>query len=63
MTKDLPSINKKRRWIQANRKRSDKEIFKLFRDTFKSVSQNPGFVEAQDILTEEFGISEIFSHE
>ena len=59
----LPRIFEKRRVIQAKRRRSDAEIFRIFGDALSPVEGRPGYVESHWSIARELGLKELFSVE
>jgi GT2 family glycosyltransferase len=66
LVEHLPQLMKKRKEIQRQRRRSDKDIFELFRHPFKYPWTNEPFAgvhaQAQSNLMEAFGIIAMFKH-
>ncbi|MBN9376555.1 MAG: glycosyltransferase [Cellulomonas sp.] len=54
----LSSLEESRRDIQARRRRSDRELFPLFRDAFEPAYGMASYVKAHDELVDAFGIAE-----
>ena len=50
----------KRRVVQAARRRSDDDVVRLFRDSFKPSFPHPELKTSQDALVEAFGLRELF---
>ncbi len=59
---NLDYLFEKRNFIQSRRKRSDKEIFKLFRDPFNSQYDEEEYMQAMKNLIKIFKLDEIFSN-
>jgi GT2 family glycosyltransferase len=57
---NLPKFMDKRKEIQRRRKRSDKEVFKLFGDPFKSSCEDSDYKRTKAKLIHLFGIRDIF---
>ena len=57
----LPSLLVTRRDLQARRRRSDRELFPLFRETIEPAYGMPSYLAAHEVLVEAFGIEEHFS--
>ena len=51
-----PRLMEKRRWIQAHRRRSDAEVFRLFGRPLESSFFHGEYIAAQEMLTRAFGI-------
>ena len=58
-----PRLMKKRAWIQAHRRRSDSEIFRLFGQPLAPNFTEDEYLAAQSTLVEAFGIDQLFSQE
>jgi len=56
----LPKLLKKRKWIQAHRKRDDKAVFSYFGGQFLAVSPDPEYQQNQINLLESTGIYRLF---
>lgn len=56
----LPVLEKKRRWIQSHRKRSDAEVLKLFREPFWTAETTGDYADLQRALIETFGLDALF---
>jgi glycosyltransferase involved in cell wall biosynthesis len=57
----LPSLLQTRRELQARRRRSDRELFPLFRETIEPAYGMPDYLAAHEVLVEAFGIVEHFT--
>ena len=57
----LPSLLETRRELQATRRRSDRELFPLFRETIEPAYGMPSYLAAHEVLLEAFGIVEHFT--
>jgi hypothetical protein len=57
---NLPSLLETRRDLQARRRRSDRELFPLFREPIEPALGIPSYLEAHDALVDAFGIAELF---
>ena len=57
---NLDNLNKKREFVQANRKKTDAEIFSLFREPFKSLPETADFERLIKIVSGNFGVEDIF---
>jgi GT2 family glycosyltransferase/glycosyltransferase involved in cell wall biosynthesis len=57
----LPSLLVTRRELQAKRRRSDRELFPLFRETIEPAYGQPAYLAAHEVLLEAFGIVEHFT--
>lgn len=58
LVEQLPSIMETRRDLQARRRRSDRELFPLFREALEPAYGMPSYLAAHDSLVEAFGIAE-----
>ncbi len=56
----LPSLLETRRELQARRRRSDRELFPLFRQSIEPAYGMPDYLAAHEVLVEAFGIEEHF---
>jgi hypothetical protein len=56
----LPSLLESRRELQSRRRRSDRELFPLFRRALEPAMGIPGYLAAHQVLVEAFGIDEHF---
>lgn len=54
----LPGLMESRRDLQARRRRSDRELFPLFRESLEPAYGMPSYLAAHDALVEAFGIGE-----
>ena len=57
----LPSLIGSRRKLQATRRRSDRDLFPLFRESIEPAYGMPGYVAAHEVLLEAFAIVEHFT--
>ena len=57
----LPSLIESRRQLQAARRRSDRDLFPLFRESIEPAYGMPSYLAAHEALLEAFGIVEHFS--
>jgi len=57
----LPSLLKSRREIQGRRRRSDRELFPLFREAIEPAYGMPAYLAAHEVLVEAFDIAAHFS--
>ena len=57
----LPSLLTSRREIQGRRRRSDREMFPLFREAIEPAYGMPSYLAAHEVLIEAFGIVEHFT--
>lgn len=57
----LPSLLVSRRELQGRRRRSDRELFPLFRETIEPAYGMPSYLAAHEVLLEAFGIVEHFT--
>ncbi|NUU16801.1 glycosyltransferase [Cellulomonas humilata] len=57
----LPSLLVTRRELQGKRRRSDRELFPLFRETIEPAYGQPAYLAAHEVLLEAFGIVEHFT--
>lgn len=57
----LPSLLVSRRELQGRRRRSDRELFPLFRETIEPAYGMPSYLAAHEALLEAFGIVEHFT--
>jgi len=57
----LPSLLKSRRELQGLRRRSDRELFPLFREAIEPAYGMPSYLAAHEVLIEAFGIVEHFT--
>jgi len=57
----LPGLLVSRRDLQARRRRSDRDLFPLFRETIEPAYGMPSYLAAHEVLLEAFGIVEHFS--
>lgn len=60
LVSQLPSLLETRRELQARRRRSDRELFPLFRDPIEPALGIPSYVQAHDALVAGFGLEEVF---
>ncbi len=58
LVEQLPSVWATRRELQARRRRSDRELFPLFREPIEPAYGMPSYLAAHDALLESFGIVE-----
>lgn len=56
----LPTLLETRRELQARRRRSDRELFPLFRESIEPAYGMPDYLAAHEVLIEAFGIEEHF---
>lgn len=61
LVEQLPSIMATRRDLQARRRRSDRELFPLFREPLEPALGMPSYLQAHDALVEAFRIGEHLS--
>ncbi len=61
LVEQLPSIMASRRDLQARRRRSDRELFPLFREPLEPALGMPSYLQAHDALVEAFRIGEHLS--
>ncbi|WP_447924832.1 glycosyltransferase [Georgenia muralis] len=59
-TDQLPTLMDSRRVLQENRRRSDRELFPLFRKAIEPAYAVESYLEAHEVLVEAFGIAEHF---
>ncbi|WP_291887158.1 glycosyltransferase [Cellulomonas sp.] len=57
----LPTLAATRRELQAHRRRSDRDLFPLFRQVMEPAYPQPHYVEGYEALVDAFGITETFS--
>lgn len=57
----LPSLLVSRRELQARRRRSDRDLFPLFRESIEPAYGMPSYLAAHEVLLEAFGIVEHFT--
>ena len=57
----LPSLMRSRRELQGLRRRSDRELFPLFREAIEPAYGMPGYLAAHEVLIEAFDIVEHFT--
>ncbi|WP_426592763.1 glycosyltransferase [Cellulomonas sp. McL0617] len=57
----LPSLLESRRELQGKRRRSDRELFPLFREAIEPAYGQPSYLAAHEVLLEAFGIVEHFT--
>ncbi len=57
----LPSLLVTRREVQSRRRRSDRDLFPLFRETIEPAYGMPSYLAAHEVLLEAFGIVEHFT--
>ena len=57
---NLDNLNRKRNLVQANRKKSDSEIFSLFEEPFRPLPDNTDFERLIKTVSENFGIDTMF---
>ena len=57
----LPSLLKSRHQLQGRRRRSDRELFPLFRETIEPAYGMPTYLAAHEVLIQAFGIVEHFT--
>jgi len=57
---NLPSLLETRRDLQARRRRSDRDLFPLFREPIEPALGIPSYLEAHDALVAGFGLEELF---
>lgn len=57
----LPDLTVERRRLQAARRRSDQELFRLFRQPLEPIAPDPRYLAGYAALVEAFGIAERFS--
>lgn len=55
----LPRVMQKRREIQARRRRSDSEIFRIFGDPLRPIEARGGYDESHYLLAKELGLTEL----
>ena len=60
-TENLPSLLETRKELQARRRRSDRDLFPLFRHAIEPAYGFPTYLEAHRTLVEAFGIAEHFA--
>lgn len=60
LVEQLPTLLETRRDLQARRRRSDRELFPLFRESLEPAYGMPAYVAAHDLLVQAFGIEEHF---
>ncbi|WP_308281560.1 glycosyltransferase [Cellulomonas sp. PS-H5] len=58
LVEQLPTLLESRRELQAARRRSDRELFPLFRKALEPAYGMPSYLAAHDTLVEAFGIAE-----
>ncbi|WP_149205413.1 glycosyltransferase [Actinotalea subterranea] len=56
----LPSLLQTRRELQGRRRRSDRDLFPLFRESIEPAYGMPEYLAAHDVLVQAFGIEEHF---
>lgn len=61
LVEQLPSLLVTRRELQGKRRRSDRELFPLFRETIEPAYGQPEYLAAHEVLLEAFGIVEHFT--
>ncbi|MCC2320205.1 glycosyltransferase [Cellulomonas xiejunii] len=61
LVEQLPSLIETRRDLQARRRRSDRELFPLFREAMEPAYGMPSYLEAHEVLVRAFGIEEHFT--
>ncbi|MCV2395825.1 glycosyltransferase, partial [Actinotalea sp. M2MS4P-6] len=59
LVEQLPSVLETRRDLQARRRRSDRDLFPLFREALEPAYGQPSYLAAHDTLVEMFGIAEL----
>ena len=57
----LPSLLESRRELQATRRRSDRDLFPLFRESIEPAYGMPSYLAAHEVLLEAFGIVDHFT--
>ena len=57
----LPSLLETRRELQASRRRSDRDLFPLFRESIEPAYGMPSYLAAHEVLLQAFGIVEHFT--
>jgi GT2 family glycosyltransferase/glycosyltransferase involved in cell wall biosynthesis len=57
----LPTLLETRRDLQARRRRSDRDLFPLFRETIEPAYGMPSYLAAHEVLLQAFGIVEHFT--
>jgi len=60
---NLPSLLKKREWIQNRRKRDEKEIFKLFMNPHWAVEPYEEYRSLQSLVEEWLGVASLFENQ
>ncbi|MGV1006996.1 MAG: glycosyltransferase [Dermatophilaceae bacterium] len=60
LVEQLPSLVESRTEIQRRRRRSDRELFPLFRKPLEPAYAYPGYVAAHDLLVSAFGLDRYF---
>jgi len=61
LVEQMPSLLATRRELQGARRRSDRELFPLFRETIEPAYGMPSYLAAHEVLLEAFGIVEHFT--
>lgn len=61
LVEQLPSLLETRRDLQARRRRSDRDLFPLFRQAIEPAYGMPSYLAAHEVLVEAFGIAEHLS--
>lgn len=61
LVEQLPSVLETRRELQARRRRSDRDLFPLFRQALEPAYGMPSYLAAHDTLVDMFGIAELVS--
>lgn len=59
----LPKVLAKRREIQARRRRSDADIFRVFASPLEPVEGRPAYVESHWLIAQELGLKSMFTRE
>lgn len=60
LVEQLPSLLETRRELQARRRRSDRDLFPLFRESIEPAYGMPDYLAAHEVLVEAFGIEQHF---
>jgi GT2 family glycosyltransferase len=60
LVSNLDALNRRRQFVQANRKRPDGEIFALFGEPFRPLPDEPDFRRLTEIVSENFELDKMF---
>lgn len=60
LASNLENLNRKRKLVQDNRKRTDSEIFSLFGEPFRPLPESPDFDRLTNMVSKNLGIDSLF---